>query len=237
MKDFYSRSYGIFGDALTDIKNAHIAVIGLGGVGGSAAISLARSGVGKLTLIDGDFVVESNLNRQSVSYVSTLGMKKTAAAEKLIKDINPNIDVRLYECFWTTDANIELGDVDYILDCIDSVKDKADLICYAKSNNIPIISAMGAGNKVDPTMFKVSDISKTSVDPLCRVMRKRLKDRGINHTKVVYSEEIPRTPYAREEEQHKGDYVKKNSPASCSFVPPVVGLIMAGEVLKDLTNI
>lgn len=237
MRDFYSRTYGIFGDKLENIKRAHIAVVGLGGVGGSAAIGLARSGVGKLTLIDGDFVVESNLNRQSVSYISTLGMNKAEAANKLIKDINEDIDVCLYNLFWTKDADIDLSGVDYILDCIDSVKDKVDLIAYAKGHNIPIISSMGAGNKLDPTMFKVADISKTSVDPLARVMRKKLKDMGINHVKVVFSEEIPRTPFARPDEQSKGDYQKRNSPASFSAVPPVVGLIMSAEVLKDISNI
>lgn len=237
MRDFYSRTYGIFGDSIENIRGAHVAVVGLGGVGGSAALSLARSGVGELTLIDGDFVVESNLNRQEVSYISTLGMKKTDAAKKIISDINEDIEIHLYNSFWTKDAAIDLTSCDYILDCIDSVKDKVDLILYAKEHSIKIISALGAGNKVDPTRLKVTDISKTSVDPLARVMRKRLKDVGVTHTKVVFSDENPRTQFARETEQNTSDYVKKVAPASCSFVPPVMGYIMAGEVLKEIAQI
>lgn len=237
MKDFYSRTYGVFGDSIENIKNAHVAVIGLGGVGGSAALSLVRSGVGEITIVDGDFVVESNLNRQEVSYVSTIGMKKTEAAQKLILDINPDIDIHLYNSFWTKDADIDLSGCDYILDCIDSVKDKVDLISYAHTNNIKIISALGAGNKIDPTRFKVADISKTSVDPLARVMRKRLKDIGITHTKVVFSDENPRVPFEREAENQVGEYVKRVSPASTSFVPPVVGYIMASEALKEIAQI
>lgn len=237
MRDFYSRTYGIFGDSIENIRSAHVAVVGLGGVGGSAALSLARSGVEKLTLIDGDFVVESNLNRQEVSFISTLGMKKTEAAKQIISNINQDIDIRLYDSFWTKDAGIDLTTCDYILDCIDSVKDKVDLILYAKEHNIKIISALGAGNKIDPTRLKVTDISKTSVDPLARVMRKRLKDAGVTHTKVVFSDENPRVPFEREAEKSTSNYVKRAAPASCSFVPPVMGYIMAGEVLKEIAQI
>ena len=237
MDDFYSRTYGLFGDSIEKIKTSPVAVIGLGGVGGEAAVALCRSGVGKLTLVDGDIVVRSNLNRQAVSFVSTLGMPKVRACEKLLRDINPDVEIDAYECFWTKDnIDIDLSKCDYILDCIDSIGAKAELIKYAHDNNIPIISAMGAGNKVDPSAFKVADISKTSVDPLSKVMRKKLRDMGINHTKVVYSEEQPRTPFSREDEEEKGNYVKRVSPSSSSFVPPVVGLIMAGEAIKYIVD-
>ena len=237
MDEFYSRTYGIYGDDLDKIIRSHVAVIGLGGVGGQAAIALCRSGVGKITLIDGDKVVRSNLNRQAAAFVSTLGMPKARACEKILKDINPGVDIDVYECFWTKDnIDIDLSDCDIILDCIDSVKDKTDLIGYAHDKGIEIISAMGAGNKTDPSAFRVCDISKTSVDPLSRVMRKRLKDMGITHTRVVFSEEIPVTPFSREEEKDQGVYKKRVSPASTSFVPPAAGLVMAGEAIRILTQ-
>ena len=237
MDDFYSRTYGIFGDSLETIKSACVAVVGLGGVGGEAALALARSGVGKMILIDGDKVVKSNLNRQAVAFHSTLGLSKTEACAKLIRDINPDCELTLYDSFWTAESHIDLTKASYILDCIDSVGAKADLIKYAHDNDIPVISAMGAGNKIDPTKFKVCDISKTSVDPLSRVMRKKLRDMGINHSKVVFSDELPRDVFEIKKDEKKGDYVKRSAPASCAFVPTAMGLIMAGEVLKDISGI
>ena len=237
MDDFYSRTYGIFGDSLDKIIASHVAVVGLGGVGGQAAVALARSGVGKLTLVDGDKVVRSNLNRQEVAYESTLGMTKTEACARLIRDINPSCELKLFDSFWTSDNRIDLTGVSYILDCIDSVGAKADLIKFAHDNDIPIISALGAGNKIDPTRLRVSDINKTHTDPLAKVMRKKLRDMGINHTKVVFSDEEPRIRYETGPETDVGDYKKRVVPASCSFVPTVMGLIMAGEVLKDISGI
>ncbi len=236
MDEFYSRTYRIFGDNISRIISAKVCVIGLGGVGGSAAEALARAGVGSLVLFDGDFVVESNLNRQAFAFRSTLGMSKCDAAARILRDINPDINLELYPRFWTcTDEDAAaLTGCDFILDCADSVKDKVNLICKAHELNIPIISAMGAGNKRNPAGFKVSDISKTSVDPLARVVRRELKERGITHTLTVFSEETPVQPFASEISETKSDYVKRNAPGSLSYVPTAMGLVMAGEVVNRI---
>lgn len=217
-EDFYSRSYGIFGDSLEKIVNSHIAVVGLGGVGGAMALALARGGVGKLTLIDGDEVAPSNLNRQAVAFRSSVGMTKVDACARLIKDINPEVELVLCNSFWDKESTVDLSQVDFIADAIDSVGCKADLIEFAHKNDIPIISAMGAGNKVDPTAFKVADIAKTKVDPLAKVMRRLLKERNILHTTVVYSEEEAREPFSKKDfQEQKSQYSKRKAPASCSL--------------------
>ena len=238
MNDFYSRTYRIFGDDISRIISAKVCVIGLGGVGGSATEALARAGIGTLVLFDGDYVVESNLNRQAFAFRSTLGMTKCDAAAKILRDINPDINLELYPRFWTcTDEDISaLSGCDFILDCADSVKDKVNLICKAHELNIPIISAMGAGNKLNPAGFKVSDISKTTVDPLARVVRRELKSRGITHTLTVYSEETPVEPFSSDTSEVQSDYVKRNAPGSLSYVPTSMGLIMAGEAVNRIAS-
>ena len=235
MKELYSRTYGIFGPDIEKIKSAKVAVVGLGGVGGEAAVALARSGIGSLVLIDGDHVVESNLNRQAVAFRSTLGMNKARACARLLEDINPDCVLTLHEDFWA-EGSPDLSDCDIILDCIDNVKNKVELISYAKKKGVWSISAMGAGNKVCPEMFKVGDISKTSVDPLSRVMRRRLHKLGIDHVNVVWSDEIPRTPFERPDEEDEGRYQKTLPPASSSFTPPAMGLIMAAEAIKHIVS-
>ena len=228
MDEIFERTARLIGkDALDTLKKARVAVFGLGGVGGAAAEALVRGGVGTLSLFDGDKVSLSNINRQFFATVNTVGMSKTAAAIARLKSLNP--DVKLFEnCFFYTPETadeVDLSQFDYIIDAVDMVTAKIELIVRSKAAGVPLISCMGTGNKLDPTAFEVCDIFKTSVCPLCRVMRKELKDRGIKDLKVVYSKEEPITPKGTDD---------KRTPASISFVPPVAGMILAGEVIKEL---
>lgn len=229
----FSREELMFGkDAVEKLKNSRVAIFGIGGVGGYVAESLARGGVGKIDLIDNDTVSITNLNRQIFALHSTIGKLKTHVARDRIKDINPDCDIQTYEIFYLPEnsAQFDLGKYDYIIDAIDTVSGKIELAVNAQKANVPIISSMGTGNKVDPTQFEVCDIYKTSICPLARVMRRELKQRGIKKLKTVYSKEIPLTPKESSEEISS----KRQIPASNSFVPPVAGLIIAGEVIKDL---
>lgn len=212
------------------LKAARVALFGVGGVGSYAAEALARSGIGALLLVDADEVSLSNINRQLVALHSTVGMKKTQVMLDRILDINPEICVEQAQLFYTAENadEIDIAQFDYIIDAIDTVSSKLTLIERAYRANIPIISSMGAGNKLDPTKFQVSDIYKTSVCPLARVMRHELKKRGIERLKVVYSTEEPIKP--SETETDKGRHI----PGSVSFVPSVAGLIIAGEVIKHI---
>ena len=211
------------------MHNAKVAVFGVGGVGGYVVEALARSGVGGLTLIDPDRVSESNINRQIIALSSTVGQYKTHAAKARVMDIHPDCKVETLEIFYSPDVtDFDFSSFDYVVDAVDTVSAKLAIIERAKSANIPVISSMGAGNKLDPTLFEVSDIAKTSVCPLARVMRRELKKRGIDHVKVVYSKEEPLPARAVDEESGKA------IPASIAFVPSVVGLIIAAEVVKDL---
>ena len=221
----YERTELMLGsDAVNHLKNANVCVVGVGGVGGFAVEALARAGVGKLTLVDNDKVSVSNINRQIIALHSTVGKYKTDAMRDRIADINPSCAVTCKNMLYdeSTKDSLALDEYDYVLDCIDSVSSKVLLIAEAKAKNCNIISAMGAGNKLDPSRFKVSDISKTTTDPLARAIRGRLKKLGINHLKVVFSDELPTNPTG------------ERTPGSVSFVPSVMGLIMAGEVIKDL---
>ncbi len=224
-ESFYSRTEMMLGcEAVNRLKLARVAVFGVGGVGGYTAEALARAGVGEIAVIDADRVSVSNINRQIIATQQTVGMYKTAAAKARILSINPECKVTEYCMFYseeTSDA-IDLSSFDYIADCIDSVRSKLYLIETAKSVNVPIISSMGAGNKLDPTRFKVADISKTSVDPLARVIRTELKKRGIANLKTVFSDELPVSTSG------------ERTPGSVSFVPSVVGLIIGGEIIKDM---
>lgn len=208
--------------AVDKLKSSHVAVFGIGGVGGFLAEALARAGVGKLTLIDSDRVSVSNLNRQIIATVSTVGKYKTEAMKERIADINPECIVTAVTEFYSEDNSLPLDGFDYVADCIDSVRSKLYLITEAKAKGVPMISSMGAGNKLDPTRFKVADISKTHTDPLAKVIRTELRKRGVSHLKVVFSDEPPINPSG------------ERTPGSVSFVPSVVGLIMAGEIIKDM---
>lgn len=213
------------------LAKARVAVFGVGGVGGHCVQALARAGVGAIDVFDDDVVSVTNINRQAVAMTSTIGRPKVEVIRDQILDINPMAVVQCYQMFYTPENadSVDLSVYDYIVDAIDTVKAKLELICRAKGQNVPIISAMGAGNKLDPTRFEVEDISKTSVCPLCRVMRTQLKKRGIAQHKVVYSREQPARVVA---DVSNG----RHAPGSVSFVPPVMGLILAGEVIKDLAN-
>ncbi len=229
MQDFLSRTISMLGDdAVEKLKNSHVLVFGLGGVGGHAVEALCRAGIGTLSLVDSECYEISNLNRQIFATADTIGEKKTEAAKKRILSINPGCKVLTYPIFYGKDPapNNLFDGVDYILDAIDSTSAKLDLIRTAKEKNIPIICSMGTGNKLDPTAFRVTDINKTKVCPLARVIRRECKKIGVEKLKVVYSEEEPVKTQLFEDENRV--------PASVSFVPGVAGMILAGEIIKDL---
>lgn len=234
MLEPFSRTELLIGrEALEKLKKSKVAVFGVGGVGSFAVEALARSGVGTLVLVDKDDICITNINRQIHATTKTVGKPKVEVMAERIKDINPLCDVVTYKMFYNKDTAKELlnDDYDYVIDAIDTVSSKIDLIVRCKENNIPIISSMGAGNKLDPTKFEVSDIYKTSVCPLAKVMRSELKKRGVKDLKVVYSKE---TPIRTNNNQQTNENQRKQVPASISFVPSVVGLIIAGEVIKDI---
>ena len=214
-------------EAVERLSRCRVAVFGIGGVGGHAAEALVRSGVGALDITDGDDVALSNINRQIVALHSTVGMPKTKVAAERFLDINPNLNLRCFQFRLSeeTAGKFDFSEYDYVIDAVDDVRAKVLLAVKCKEVGTPLISSMGAGNKIDPTKFLVADIYKTSVCPLARVMRRELKQRGIERLKVVYSTELPHAP-TRENE--------RVVPASCAFVPSVAGLIIAGEVVKDL---
>ncbi len=242
MPNRFSRTKLIYGEnAMNELSTKRVAVFGIGGVGGFAAEALVRSGIGAIDIIDNDTVCITNLNRQIYATEKTVGMDKVDAAEERIKEINPNCVVTKHKVFYTPDTAhlFNFKDYDYIVDAIDTVSGKLALAENAKLSNTPIISSMGAGNKVNPAAFEVSDIFKTSVCPLAKVMRSLLKKRGIKKLKVVYSKELPLTPLedaSGEENLVSTQSNRRQTPGSTAFVPPVVGLIIAGEVINDLTG-
>ena len=230
MDERFVRTALVFGDeGMARLTGARVAVFGVGGVGGHCVHALARAGVGAIDVFDDDVVSITNINRQAVAMTSTIGRPKVEVMREQILDINPDAKVACHQIFYTPENadEVDLSVYDYIVDAIDTVKAKVELICRAKEAGVSIISAMGAGNKLDPTRFEVEDLSKTSVCPLCRVMRTQLKKRGVGHHKVVYSREEPVRVVADESNG-------RHAPGSVSFVPPVMGLILAGEVIKDL---
>lgn len=232
MEEVFSRTELMLGkDAMEKLKNSRVAVFGIGGVGGHAAEALVRSGIGAIDIIDNDVVSKSNINRQMFATISSVGELKVEAARKRLLDINPEVNIKCHNVFYLPENSdsFDFSLYDYVIDAVDTVSAKIDIIMKAKENNIPVISSMGAGNKLDPTRFEVSDIYKTSVCPLARVMRKAMKDRGVSDLKVVYSKEEP----VIKKEKVFGDNGKP-VPGSIAFVPSVVGLIMAGETIKDL---
>ena len=222
-------------EALDKLYKSRIAVFGIGGVGSYAAESLVRAGVKKIDLIDNDTICLTNINRQLFALHSTIGLDKTCAAKQRLLDINPDAEITCRNLFYCkeTENEIDFSEFDYIIDAIDTVSSKILIAQNAKTANVPLISAMGAGNKLDPTAFEVTDIFKTAVCPLAKVMRMELKKRGIKKLKVVYSKELPLKPKEISEEKS----AKRQIPGSNPFVPPVVGLIIASEVVKDITGI
>ena len=237
MSEQFLRTEMLLGsDAIEKLQSARVAVFGLGGVGGYTVEALARSGVGSLDLIDSDTISVSNLNRQILATHSTVGMLKVEAARTRVLDINPGCQVRTWPVFYTPETAdaFDFSQYDYIVDAIDTVTGKLALVERAKAADIPIICCMGTGNKLDASAFRVADISKTSMCPLARVMRKELSKRGIRHLKVVYSQEEALTPTGWEAEA--AALGKRQIPGSVAFVPGAAGLLLAGEVIQDITG-
>ena len=249
MLNRFSRTQLILGkEAMEKLKNAHVAVFGIGGVGGYVCEALVRSGVGSFDLIDDDKVCLTNLNRQIIATRKTVGKYKTDVMKDRILEINPDARVEVHKCFFLPENADEFPfeEYDYIVDAVDTVTAKIQLVMEAKEAGVPIISSMGAGNKFDPTAFQVADIYKTSVCPLAKVMRRELKQRGVKKLKVVYSEEKPTRPLEDMAISCRNQCIcppgakhkcteRRDIPGSVAFVPSVVGLIIAGEVIKDLT--
>lgn len=239
MEEKYTRTAMLVGEeGLKKIKNSRVAVFGIGGVGGNALEAIVRAGVGEVLIFDNDTVSESNINRQIIATYTTVGMYKTDAFEKRISDINPLCRVKKHTVFVTPEIieELDLSNLDYVIDAIDTVSAKIALAEKCERENIPLISSMGTGNKLDPTRFEITDIYKTSVCPLARVMRSELKRRGVKALKVLYSKEEPIKPSFIPEESGAPceNERKKIPPASISFVPSAAGLIIASEVINDI---
>ncbi len=223
MNKSFSRTIGLFGESgMQKLKHSSVIIFGVGGVGSYAAEAIARAGIGRITVVDNDVVDVTNINRQLIALNSTVGLDKVSVSKGRIEDINPLCRVTAIKEFYDENSSIALTEFDYILDCIESVPSKLQLVEIAVKNNIKIISAMGTGNKLEPDKLRITDISKTSYCPLAKKMRVELRKRGINHLKVIYSTEEPKC--------------RNVPPASVSFVPSVAGLRMAGEVIKELIN-
>ena len=251
MLNQFSRTQLLLGqDGMDRLANARVAVFGVGGVGGFTVEALARSGVGAIALIDDDKVCLTNINRQIIALRSTVGKYKVDVAAERLRDINQNIQVNTYKTFYMPDTahQFDFSQYDYVVDAIDTITGKLELVMQAHKAGTPIICSMGAGNKLDPTAFRVADIYKTSVDPLARVMRHELRKRGIKKLKVVYSEEPPMRPVDDMASSCRTNCIcppgaarkcteRRDIPGSNAFVPSVVGLIIAGEVIKDLSGV
>lgn len=223
MKEQFSRTAQLLGkENVEKLFDKHVIVFGVGGVGGYVVEALVRSGVGNISIVDNDVVNESNINRQIIAFHSTIGMQKVEVLKNRILDINPNCQVFVHNQFFLPENSndFDFSIYDYVVDAVDTVTAKIEIIKKSKESNVPVISSMGTGNKLNPVGFKVSDISKTKVCPLARVMRIELKKRGISKVKCVYSEENP--------------VIQTKTPASVAFVPPVAGLLIASEVIEDL---
>ncbi len=236
MLDRFSRTELLFGsENMKKFKAAHVAVFGVGGVGGYTIEALARSGIGHIDVIDNDKISLTNINRQIIALTSTVGRYKTDVVKERILDINPKAVVNTYNVFYLPDTSdmFDLAQYDYVVDAIDTVTGKLEIIWQAKNAGVAVISSMGAGNKLDPTGFEVADIYETAVCPLAKVMRRELKKRGIDSLKVVYSKEKPISLKGNGEECPEG---RRSIPGSAAFVPSVAGLIIAGEVLKDIAE-
>lgn len=242
--DEFSRTRLLLGEEpIEKLKKATVAVFGIGGVGGYTVEALARSGVGKLVLVDNDTVSLTNINRQIIALHSTVGRYKTEVMRERIQDINPNAQVEIHTCFFLPEnaSQFDFSEYDYVVDAVDTVTAKIEIIMQAKAKSVPVISAMGAGNKLDATKFVVTDIYKTQMCPLAKVMRKELRNRGVNNLKVVYSEEPALTPKVIPEKETCDKEVQENTarrstPGSIAYVPSVAGLLLAQEVIKDIIS-
>jgi tRNA A37 threonylcarbamoyladenosine dehydratase len=251
MLNQFSRTELLFGsEGMEKLKNARVAVFGIGGVGGYTVEALARSGIGSLDLIDDDKVCLTNINRQIIATRKTVGKYKVDVMKERVLDINPKAVVTTHQCFYSAETadQFNFSDYDYIVDAIDTVSAKIEMVLRAQEKNVPIISCMGAGNKLDPTKFEVTDIYKTSVCPLAKVMRRELKVRGVKKLKVVYSKELPTKPKEDMSISCRTNCIcppgtvrkctaKRQIPGSNAFVPSVAGLIIAGEVIKDISGV
>ena len=240
MKEQFVRTELLLGEeAMQKLASSRVAVFGVGGVGGYVVEALARTGIGALDLIDNDQVALSNLNRQIIATMKTLGQYKVDAAADRIADINPDCKVRTYRTFYLpeTQAEFDFREYDYVVDAIDTVAGKLTIIENATKAGVPVISSMGAGNKLKPAEFEVADIYKTSICPLAKVIRHECRKRGIKSLKVVYSKEEPIRPQTQGEDPKDGEVPRKRVPGSVAFVPSAVGLIIAGEVVSDLINV
>lgn len=240
----FSRTELLIGQAaLEKLQNSRVAIFGVGGVGGYVCEALVRSGVGHFDLIDNDTVSLTNINRQIIALQSTIGKLKVDVMKERMLDINPDVDVSVHPCFYLPETadQFDFSNYDYVVDAIDTVTGKIEIIVQADAHQVPVISSMGAGNKLNPAMMEVSDIYKTSVCPLARVMRRELKKRHIKHCKVVYSKEKAIQPSQASLEKYVADseenFTKKSIPGSTAFVPSVAGLILASEVIKDLITL
>lgn len=240
----FSRTELLIGQAaLEKLQNSRVAIFGVGGVGGYVCEALVRSGVGHFDLIDNDTVSLTNINRQIIALHSTIGKLKVDVMKERMLDINPDVDVSVHPCFYLPETadQFDFFNYDYVVDAIDTVTGKIEIIVQADAHQVPVISSMGAGNKLNPAMMEVSDIYKTSVCPLARVMRRELKKRHIKHCKVVYSKEKAIQPSQASLEKYVADseenFTKKSIPGSTAFVPSVAGLILASEVIKDLITL
>lgn len=239
MQNQFARTEMLFGsEAMEKLKNAKVAVFGVGGVGGYVVEALVRSGVGSLVIVDKDEVSLTNLNRQIIATHDSIGKPKVWVMKDRILSINPECLVEARECFYLPENKdtFDFREYSYVVDAVDTVTAKISLIMQAEEAGVPIISSMGTGNKFNPMGFEVADISKTSVCPLAKVMRKELKDRGITHVPVVYSKEVPTTPIGMAEALSEEDGPKRSVPASNAFVPSAAGLLIASHVIKELTK-
>ena len=244
MSEQFSRTELLLGaEAIEKLGNSRVAVFGVGGVGGYVCEALARSGVGAIDLIDDDKVCMSNINRQIIATTKTIGRYKTEVMQERIQDINPDARVITHNCFFLPEnaSSFPFKEYDYVVDAVDTVTAKIELIMKCKENDVPVISSMGAGNKLDASAFRVADIYNTKVCPLAKVMRRELKKRGVEKLKVVYSEEMPIKPDNNGKEDNTEDMdnrsaVRRSIPGSVAFVPSVAGLIIAGEVIKDIVG-
>ena len=238
MIEQFTRTAMLFGEsAMARLFSARVAVFGVGGVGGHCAEALARTGIGSIDVFDADRVCPTNINRQIVAVHSTVGEYKVDAMKRRMLDINPNADIGAYKIFYgpETADGIDLSRYDYIADAVDTMTAKLELVTRAAALGVPIICSMGAANKLDPTAFKTADIYDTAVCPMARIMRRELRKHGIKSLKVVYSEEPAATPVEDLEDDERRGVTKRRIPASNAFVPPVAGLILAGEIIKDIS--
>lgn len=250
MLNQFSRTQLILGtDAMNKLKNTKVAIFGIGGVGGYVCEALARSGVHKFVLVDDDKVCLTNINRQIIATMDTVGKYKCDVMKERILSINPDAEVEIHKCFFlpSNQDEFDFKSYDYVVDAVDTVTAKIAIVMKAKENNVPVISAMGAGNKLNPAMLEVADIYKTTVDPLAKVMRLELKKRRVKHLKVVYSKEKPMKPFKEffdacrnenvEPIETRNSTARRDIPGSNAFVPTTMGLIIASEVIKDLTGV